>query len=61
MATFVLVQGGYHGGWCWDRLRLVLAERGHDSLAPDLPIDDADASYGEYATAGCPNRNRAQS
>jgi hypothetical protein len=20
MATFVLVHGGYHGGWCWDRL-----------------------------------------
>ncbi len=51
MATFVLVHGGYHGGWCWDRLRAELGHRGHDSLAPDLPIDDPDASYGEYATA----------
>jgi pimeloyl-ACP methyl ester carboxylesterase len=51
MPTFVLVHGGYHGGWCWDRLRPELTRRGHDSLAPDLPIDDPDASYPEYAAA----------
>ena len=51
MATFVLVHGGYHGGWCFERLIDVLARRGHASIAPDLPIDDPDAGYEQYADA----------
>jgi len=34
---FVLVHGGFHGAWCWDRLVPELAARGHDAVAPDLP------------------------
>ena len=51
MATFVLVHGGYHGGWCFDLLVAALAARSHRALAPDLPIDDASAGYEEYAAA----------
>lgn len=51
MTTFVLVHGGYHGGWCFDALVDALAARGHRSVAPDLPIDDASAGYDEYADA----------
>lgn len=36
MATFVLVHGAMHGGWCWRRVRLLLTARGHDVLAPSL-------------------------
>jgi pimeloyl-ACP methyl ester carboxylesterase len=36
MATFILVHGGAHGGWCWDKLVPVLEARGHRALAPDL-------------------------
>jgi pimeloyl-ACP methyl ester carboxylesterase len=34
---FVLVHGGYHGAWCWDRLAPELEKLGHSSLAIDLP------------------------
>jgi pimeloyl-ACP methyl ester carboxylesterase len=37
MATFVLVHGGAHGGWCWDKLVPELRKLGHRVLAPDLP------------------------
>jgi len=49
MATFVLVHGAWHGGWCWDRLRPVLAARGHDSITVDLPCEDGSASFEDYA------------
>jgi pimeloyl-ACP methyl ester carboxylesterase len=42
MATFVLVHGGAHGGWCWDKLVPELRKRGHGVLAPDLPGMGAD-------------------
>ena len=48
MTAFVLVHGGYHGGWCWQPLVDELARRGHSSIAPDLPCDDPDAGYAEY-------------
>jgi pimeloyl-ACP methyl ester carboxylesterase len=34
---FVLVHGGYHGVWCWDRLTPELERLGHDVVAIDLP------------------------
>lgn len=37
MATFVLVHGAHHGGWCWYKLAAELEQRGHRALAPDLP------------------------
>lgn len=36
MTTFVLVHGGWHGGWCWRRVAPLLRERGHDVRAPTL-------------------------
>ena len=37
MATFVLIHGSWHGGWCWDSTVLRLEQAGHRVLAPDLP------------------------
>ncbi|MFB0875834.1 MULTISPECIES: alpha/beta fold hydrolase [unclassified Sphingobium] len=37
MATFILVHGALHGGWCWDRVSTRLEAMGHRALAPDLP------------------------
>jgi pimeloyl-ACP methyl ester carboxylesterase len=34
---FVLVHGGHHGAWCWDRLTPELESLGHQVLAIDLP------------------------
>jgi pimeloyl-ACP methyl ester carboxylesterase len=36
MATFVLVHGAWHGGWCWKRVRKALQARGHDVFTPTL-------------------------
>jgi pimeloyl-ACP methyl ester carboxylesterase len=36
MATFVLVSGAWHAGWCWERLVPLLESQGHRALAPDL-------------------------
>ena len=37
MAVFVLVHGGGHGGWCYDKVAKRLRHAGHDVLAPSLP------------------------
>jgi pimeloyl-ACP methyl ester carboxylesterase len=48
MATFILIHGAWHGGWCWERVAPLLAAAGHQVLAPDLPGMGADASpFGE--------------
>jgi len=36
MATFVLVPGAFHGGWCYDLLRPHLEQAGHKVLTPTL-------------------------
>lgn len=36
MSTYVLVHGGGHGGWCWQRLARVLRKQGHEVYAPTL-------------------------
>ncbi len=36
MATFVLVHGAWHGGWCWHRVRTALQRAGHDVFTPTL-------------------------
>ncbi len=51
MATFILIHGGYHGGWCWSHLQRELTARGHRSVAPDLPIDDPAAGFDAYTEA----------
>ena len=36
MATYVLVHGGGHGGWCYQRVARLLSAGGHDVYAPTL-------------------------
>jgi pimeloyl-ACP methyl ester carboxylesterase len=36
MATFVLVHGGGHGGWCYQPLARLLRAQGHEVYAPTL-------------------------
>jgi pimeloyl-ACP methyl ester carboxylesterase len=36
MATFVLVHGGGHGGWCYQRVSPLLRRAGHEVYAPTL-------------------------
>jgi pimeloyl-ACP methyl ester carboxylesterase len=35
-ATFVLVHGAWHGGWCWRKLTPMLQARGHRVFTPTL-------------------------
>lgn len=35
-ATFVLVHGAWHGGWCYERVAALLRERGHLVFTPSL-------------------------
>lgn len=36
MATYVLVHGGGHGGWCYGRVSRLLRESGHEVYAPTM-------------------------
>jgi pimeloyl-ACP methyl ester carboxylesterase len=36
MATFVLVHGGGHGGWCYRKVARLLREAGHEVFTPTL-------------------------
>jgi pimeloyl-ACP methyl ester carboxylesterase len=36
VATFVLVHGGWHGAWCWERLAPLLRGSGHEVFTPTL-------------------------
>jgi pimeloyl-ACP methyl ester carboxylesterase len=36
MATYVLVHGGGHGGWCYQRVARLLRSAGHEVYAPTL-------------------------
>ena len=49
MATFGLIHGAWHGGWCWTNVVAALEELGHTAVAVDLPIDQPTASTVEYA------------
>lgn len=55
MAIFVLIHGGLHGGWCWDRVVTRLAAAGHTAIAPDLPSmgdDDTPRAAVSLASTG---------
>jgi pimeloyl-ACP methyl ester carboxylesterase len=51
MASFSLVHGAWHGGWCWDPVRAELEARGHAVHTPDLPCEDVAAGVADYAAA----------
>src|SRR5215471_4799657 len=42
MAIYVLVHGGWHGAWCWNRVAPLLEKRGHKVLASDLAAHGRD-------------------
>ncbi|WP_291914799.1 alpha/beta fold hydrolase [Chitinophaga sp. CB10] len=35
--TYVLIHGGFHGAWCWDRLKPILEKKGFNVVCPDHP------------------------
>jgi pimeloyl-ACP methyl ester carboxylesterase len=47
VATFCLIHGAWHEPSCWDQLVPRLEERGHYTLAPDLPLHDPQAGWDE--------------
>ena len=36
MSTYLLVHGGWHGGWYWRRVTSILREAGHEVFTPTL-------------------------
>lgn len=36
MSTYVLVHGGWHGAWCWEKLTPLLTSAGHRVITPTL-------------------------
>jgi Alpha/beta hydrolase family len=51
VTTFALIHGAGDGGWYWHLVEAALRERGHDTVAPDLPADDESATLDTYASA----------
>jgi pimeloyl-ACP methyl ester carboxylesterase len=49
MATYALIHGAYDVGWYWHLVERELQSRGHRTVAPDLPIEDDDASLTDNA------------
>jgi pimeloyl-ACP methyl ester carboxylesterase len=49
MSTYVLIHGGGHGGWCWQRVARVLRTQGHEVYAPTL------TGFGERCHLGHPD------
>jgi pimeloyl-ACP methyl ester carboxylesterase len=47
--TFCLVHGAWHDDACWELLVAELERRGHECVTPVLPLEDAGASYQDYA------------
>lgn len=45
MATFCLIHGVWHDASCWEALVERLEARGHDVVAPDLPLHDPETGY----------------
>jgi pimeloyl-ACP methyl ester carboxylesterase len=49
MTTFAFIHGAGDVAWYWHLVRVELTRRGHDSVAPDLPIEDDTAGLSRYA------------
>lgn len=52
MSAFVLVHGGWQGGWAWERVAPLLEEAGHGVVAPDLPAHGDDETPPTGVTLG---------
>ena len=62
MASFILIHGSWHGGWCFDGIKLLLEGQGHEVIAPDLPGMDGNEQklraitlqgWADFATGLC--------
>lgn len=54
MTDFLLIHGGCHGAWCWERLIPELEALGHRGFALDLPgAGDDPTPRDEVTVAGC--------
>jgi pimeloyl-ACP methyl ester carboxylesterase len=51
MATFALVHGGGGSAFDWHLLEAELRDRGHGTVAVDLPMSDPRATLWDYADA----------
>jgi pimeloyl-ACP methyl ester carboxylesterase len=51
LATFAFIHGAGDVGWYWHLVEAELRALGHDTVAPDLPIEDDEAGLTEYAMA----------
>ena len=49
MSTFAFIHGAGDVGWYWHLVERELRARGHATVAPDLPIEDDDASLEDNA------------
>src|SRR6185436_3106990 len=49
-ATYVLIHGAGDVGWYWHLVEAELRQRGHEVVAPDLPVDDDSAGLLDYAS-----------
>ena len=49
MTTFAFIHGAGDVGWYWHLVEAELRGRGHDTVAPDLPIEDDAAGLDRYA------------
>ena len=49
MATFAFIHGAGDVGWYWHLVEAELRRSGHDTVAPDLPIEDDTAGLSRYA------------
>jgi len=51
VATYVLIHGASSDSWYWHRVLPLLAAKGHEVIAPDLPTADDAAGFEEYTDA----------
>ena len=49
MSTFAFIHGAGDVGWYWHLVEAELRARGHETVAPDLPIEDDAAGLSRYA------------
>jgi pimeloyl-ACP methyl ester carboxylesterase len=49
MVTFAFIHGAGDVSWYWHLVEAELRRRGHDTVAPDLPVEDDTAGLSRYA------------
>ncbi len=53
MASFAFIHGAGDVGWYWHLVEAELRDLGHDTVAPDLPIEDDTRGLTDYADGRC--------